>query len=401
MSWGQDTVDTIRDLEYVRRRLDGEFVGRDRAVRLLQLAVVCREHALLLGPTGTAKSELISALARHIEARHFSYLLTRFTEPSEIFGALDFEQFRQGTYQVRTEGMLPKAELVFLDEVFQGSSAILNTLLTLLNERRYHNGARAEIAPLISLLGATNEIPDDPGLTAFSDRFLIRLQVEPVGGTDLERLLQVGWDHESRRFTAAVQAAEQARGTDPPARTRTDHTSGTVTVARLGRLTLRLKDVDLTPVLGEHRELVRQLLIQGVRLSDRRLVRSLKLVAGSALLRESRTAEPVDLWPLAHIWTDPADRTTVEEAVQAVVEKHGGEPARRRRPDHEILLDAREIGAPLTADRRPSEWSVVEGLHKLADLSRELREHPPVNTQTEAELSRIIAEVNALLDQFE
>ncbi len=150
-------------------------------MRLLQLAVVSREHALLLGPTGTAKSELISALARHVEARHFSYLLTRFTEPSEIFGTLDFERFRQGTYHVRTEGMLPTADIVFLDEVFQGSSAILNTLLTLLNERRYHNGARPENVPLISMLGATNELPDDPGLTAFSDRFLIRLQVEPVG----------------------------------------------------------------------------------------------------------------------------------------------------------------------------------------------------------------------------
>jgi MoxR-like ATPase len=400
VSWGQDTVDTIRDLEYVRRRLGDEFVGRERAVRLLQLAVVCREHALLLGPTGTAKSELISALARYVEARHFSYLLTRFTEPSEIFGALDFDRFRQGTYHVRTEGMLPRAELVFLDEVFQGSSAILNTLLTLLNERRYHNGAAAESAPLISLLGATNDIPDDPGLTAFSDRFLIRLQVEPVGGSDLERLLQVGWGHETRRLVTAVTESAAARdgatATAAPGRS-----TGTVTVERIERLSLRLRDIDLDPVLGEHRELVRQLLIQGVRLSDRRLVRSLKLVAGAALLRESRTAQPVDLWPLAHIWTDPADRTTVEEAVHAVVEKHGGEPARRRRPDHEILLDAREIGVPLTAERRPSEWSVIDGLHKLGDLSRELREHQPVNTQTEAELSRIIAEVNALLDQFE
>lgn len=177
--------------------------------------------------------------------------------------------------------------------------------------------------------------------------------------------------------------------------------SGTVTVARLEQLALRLRDIDLDPVLGEHRELVRQLLIQGVRLSDRRVVRSLKLVAGAALLRESRTAQPADLWPLAHIWTDPADRTTVEEAVHAVVEKHGGEPARRRRPDHEILLDAREIGAPLTGGRPPSEWSVIDGLHRLADLSRELREHQPVNAGAEAELSRIIAEVNALLDRFE
>lgn len=399
MSWGQDTVDTIRDLEYVRRRLGDEFVGRERAVRLLQLAVVCREHALLLGPTGTAKSELIAALARHIEARHFTYLLTRFTEPSEIFGALDFERFREGTYHVRTEGMLPRAELVFLDEVFQGSSAILNTLLTLLNERRYHNGAHAEQAPLITLLGATNDIPDDPGLTAFSDRFLIRLQVEPVGGTDLERLLQVGWEHEKRRLAASVDVGAAA---GRPARGGGTVTSGgTVTVERLGQLALRLRDIDLDPVLGEHRELVRQLLIQGVRLSDRRVVRSLKLVAGAALLRESRTAQPADLWPLAHIWTDPADRTTVEEAVHTVVEKYGGEPARRRRPDHEILLDAREIAAPLTGGRLPSEWSVIDGLHRLADLSRELREHQPVDSAAEAELSRIIAEVNALLDRFE
>jgi MoxR-like ATPase len=399
VSWGQDTVDTIRDLEYVRRRLGEQFVGRERAVRLLQLAVVCREHALLLGPTGTAKSELISALARHVEARHFTYLLTRFTEPSEIFGALDFEQFRQGTYHVHTEGMLPRAELVFLDEVFQGSSAILNTLLTLLNERRYHNGARAESAPLISLLGATNDIPDDPGLTAFSDRFLIRLQVEPVGGSNLEQLLQVGWGHETRRLTTAVNESTASRdGEVTAAAARTD---GTVTVQRLEQLSLRLRDIDLDPVRGEHRELVRQLLIQGVRLSDRRLVRSLKLVAGAALLRESQSARPADLWPLAHIWTEPADRTTVEEAVHAVVEKYGGEPARRRRPDHEILLDARETAAPLTAARHPSEWSVIDGLHKLGDLSRELREHQPVNTTTEAQLSRIIAEVNALLGEFE
>ncbi|MGW7005222.1 AAA family ATPase [Streptomyces sp. NPDC054933] len=389
MSWGDDTVGTIRDLEYVRRKLNDDFVGRDRAIRLLLLAVVCREHALLLGPTGTAKSELIGALARQIEARHFSYLLTRFTEPSEIFGALDFESFRQGTYHVHTEGMLPQAELVFLDEVFQGSGAILNTLLTLLNERRYHNGAQAETAPLVSLLGASNEIPDDPGLTAFSDRFLIRLQVDPVSGDELERLLAVGWRHEMRRLSAAG-------GRRPSGRT-----SGAVTLRRLGELTVRLRDVDLDPVLPYHQELVQELLVQGVRLSDRRLVRSLKLVAAAALLRESQLAEPTDLWPLAHIWTEPVDRHTVEQAVQTMVEKHGGEAVQRCRPDAELLLDAREIAGPLTARRHPpSEWSVVHALDQLNLLHRELMEHQPVKPETAAELSRIIGDVNALLDGF-
>jgi MoxR-like ATPase len=388
VSWGEKTVATIRDLEYVRRTLSDEFVGRDRAVRLLLLAVVCREHALLLGPTGTAKSELIAALARRITARHFSYLLTRFTEPSEIFGALDFERFREGSYHVRTEGMLPRADLVFLDEVFQGSGAILNTLLTLLNERRYHNGAQTEAAPLVSLLGASNDLPDDPGLAAFSDRFLIRLQVEPVSGTDLERLLAVGWRHELRRLATAGSGAPA--GTDRAA----------VTLERIAELSARLKDVDLTPVLPHHQELVRELLLQGVALSDRRLVRSLKLVAASAMLREARTAEPVDLWPLAHIWTEPADRATVEGAVAAVVEKHGGEVTRHR-PDAEVLLDAREVLAALTAPHAtPSEWNVIQGLEQLNVLQRELMGRQPVDSVTATKLSRIIAEVNALLDRF-
>jgi MoxR-like ATPase len=135
---------TIRSLQAVSRDLDARFVGRGDATALLVLAVVAREHVLLIGPPGTARTDLIQRFAALIQARRFNYLLTRFTEPSEIFGPLDFELFQTGSYQIRTADMLPAAEVVFLDEVFQGSSAILNTLLTLINERRFYNGAKSE-----------------------------------------------------------------------------------------------------------------------------------------------------------------------------------------------------------------------------------------------------------------
>src|SRR5258708_1406782 len=118
------------------RALEDRFLGKEEAIRLLVVAAIAAPHALLIGPPGTAKSALIRTFARLMDARYFEYLLTHFTEPNEIFGPVDIAAFREGRYERRTEGMLPAAEIVFLDEVFKSNSAILNALLTLLNERR-------------------------------------------------------------------------------------------------------------------------------------------------------------------------------------------------------------------------------------------------------------------------
>src|SRR5207248_2837021 len=115
MSWPEATQKLVHRLDAIRQTLEARFVARAEAVRLLLLAAVCREHLLLLGPPGTAKPELITRFAELIDARHFRYLLTRFTEPAEIFGPLDFQRFRDGEYHVRTSGMLPEANVVFLD----------------------------------------------------------------------------------------------------------------------------------------------------------------------------------------------------------------------------------------------------------------------------------------------
>src|SRR6202453_1416465 len=163
-------------LAQLARALQERFLGKDEVIRLLIIAAIAGEHAVLIGPPGTAKSALIRTFARLMRAQYFEYLLTRFTEPNEIFGPVDIAAFREGRYERRIEGMLPTAEIVFLDEVFKSNSAILNALLTLLNERRYTSGGASIRCPLLSAFGASNEVPGDETLTAIYDRFILRIR---------------------------------------------------------------------------------------------------------------------------------------------------------------------------------------------------------------------------------
>src|SRR5580658_883152 len=107
----QDTLPAR--LGQLARALQDRFLGKDEVIRLLLIATLAGEHAVLIGPPGTAKSALIRTFARLLDAKYFEYLLTRFTEPNEIFGPVDLAAFRDGRYERRTEGMLPDAEIVF------------------------------------------------------------------------------------------------------------------------------------------------------------------------------------------------------------------------------------------------------------------------------------------------
>src|SRR4249920_804929 len=143
------------------RVMEQHFLDKQEVIRLLLVSVAAGEHMLLVGPPGTAKSALVRTFARLMDARYFEYLLTRFTEPNELFGPVDIAAFREGRYVRRIEGMLPQAEIVFLDEIFKSNSAILNSLLHVINERRFSNGPNVVDVPLISLYAASNEVPND------------------------------------------------------------------------------------------------------------------------------------------------------------------------------------------------------------------------------------------------
>ncbi|MFL5338955.1 MAG: AAA family ATPase [Gemmataceae bacterium] len=262
-------------IEPLKRR----FVGRDEVVDLIALAIVSGEHLFLYGPPGTAKSALIRQFAAASRGNYFEYLLTRFSEPNEVFGPIDLAKLRDGRVATVTTGMLPEAEFAFLDELFNANSAILNNLLTVLNERIYRRGAERHELPLLSLFSASNHLPDDDALKALFDRFLLRCHVDNLQRESMPQLLTAGWALERPQPLAA-----------------------TVSSAELRDLARQVYDVDLSGVRERYTDLVFRVRDLGVALSDRRAVKVQKLVAASAVLCGRSSASESDLWVLRYVW---------------------------------------------------------------------------------------------------
>ncbi|WP_342678952.1 AAA family ATPase [Methanofollis sp. UBA420] len=158
------------------------FKERDDEIRGALLGIVSGEHVLFLGPPGTAKTYLAHTICKSIEGGTFYYyLLTRFTTPDEIFGPLSLKALEQDEFRRNIEGCLPTAHIALLDEIFKANSSILNSLLTILNERKFHNGKNILDIPLLSVFGASNELPEeDENLEALYDRFLLRYSVDYI-----------------------------------------------------------------------------------------------------------------------------------------------------------------------------------------------------------------------------
>ncbi|HEY1697810.1 MAG TPA: AAA family ATPase [Polyangiaceae bacterium] len=301
-------------LGQLARALQGRFLGKDEVIRLLLVAAIAGEHAVLIGPPGTAKSALIRTFARLMRANYFEYLLTRFTEPNEIFGPVDIAAFRDGRYERRTEGMLPEAEIVFLDEVFKSNSAILNALLTLLNERRYTSGGSSVRCPLLSAFGASNEVPGDETLTAIYDRFILRIRNDNLDAYHFQDLLQKGLEHEVLQMTdAAVEPLVSARE-----------------LAELQRgLLQRTRFTE--EFFSQYKGLVFQIRAEGLSLSDRRVVKILKLFAASAYLDGRAQPDASDLFVLKHVWNSEDQAQILEAIITPVLEAHYREHPNARR----------------------------------------------------------------------
>jgi len=176
------------------RKLEAElavgFVGREEEARVAVLALLTKSHAVFIGEPGTAKSALIRRLSQLVQCRFFYYLLSKYTVPDELIGAIDPVAYKQGRFVRNVKGKLPEAELAFIDEIFKGSSETLNTLLNIMNERLFvdADGTVYNI-PLWSLYGASNEVPTDSELAAFYDRFLLRHFVRRIDASALEKAI--------------------------------------------------------------------------------------------------------------------------------------------------------------------------------------------------------------------
>jgi MoxR-like ATPase len=288
----------IEKLNNVLAFLKNAFVGKNEIVDLLGIALIAKENAFLLGPPGTAKSAIVRLLGECLEnSQNFEYLLTRFTEPNELFGPFDIRRLKEGDLITNTDGMLPEASLVFLDEIFNANSAILNSLLTCLNERIFRRGKEIKTLPALMFVGASNVLPEDEALNALLDRFLIRVKSDYVEPDFLEEVLLSGWKLENNLLENRV----------------------TITPQEIKILQKEAKMIDLNPIRKKYIELIHNLRNTGIKISDRRAVKIQNLIAASAFICNRKEAILSDLWVLKYIWDTEEQMEVLASIVDNVI----------------------------------------------------------------------------------
>lgn len=312
----------LQKLNEVLSFIKNTFIGKDEIVDLLAIGLIARENAFLLGPPGTAKSAIIRLLSTCIEdGRNFEYLLTRFTEPNEIYGPFDIRKLKEGELVTNTESMMPEASMVFLDEIFNANSAILNSLLMNLNERVFRRGKETRQLPALMFVGASNLLPEDESLNALLDRFLIRIQCDYVAPDLLEGVLISGWKLDNK-------STEQ-----PPL----------IKPEEIKELQAQSRQVNLDNIRKDYVQAIRALRNAGVKVSDRRAVKVQNLIAASATICGRTEAILSDLWVMKHIWDTEEQIELLAGIIDNVIEKDDSiaqhhQALKNRAPNAEELI---------------------------------------------------------------
>jgi MoxR-like ATPase len=285
----------LKKVQEIKNYLNGKFVERDEIIDSLFVSVVARQHTLLIGPPGTAKSALVMEFAQQFTGMsYFQWLLTRFSTPEELFGPVSLAELEKGVYKRNTSDKLPESQLTFLDEIFKANSAILNALLTLINERLFYNNGKPIKSPLISVIGGSNEYPEEgEGLEALFDRFLLRFELDYIGE-------DAGFLFMLKNDGAYIQ---------PPT---------ALTLDELDQLQMMADMVSIPQEILETLLRIRtNLKDEGIRPSDRRFRQSLSLLKAKAALDGRSKVKTTDLLILRNgLWETVDQKAKTIEVVE-------------------------------------------------------------------------------------
>lgn len=283
----------MNKIKAIQKAMNQKYLEREKEIEAILTAILSRQHVLLIGPAGTGKSALSSELGQLVEgSRYFQWLLTRFSTPEELFGPLSLKELEQGIYRRNTAGKMPEAHFAFLDEIFKSNSAILNSLLTLINERLFYNGDSPMPAPLMTIIGSSNEYPDDEDLEALFDRFLLRFEVDYV--------------NDNHHFITMLQG--DTGQTELPSMT-------------MNELLEYQFMADMTSIPGEIYETLAEIRMdledEGIRPSDRRFKQSLSLLQAKAFLEGRKEVMRSDILLLEHaLWVTPEQKETTAQVIR-------------------------------------------------------------------------------------
>lgn len=278
-------------VQQIATELKGVFIERDEAVDVTLAAVLAKAHVFALGPPGTAKSLILERITQSIEgAKAFRSLVGPFSQPDQIFGPVKISDLQQDKFVRKTTGYLPEAHVGFLDEVYKGNDGILNMCLTLMAERMYEVDGAMVKSPIMSIMGASNELPETQKLQAFHDRFLVRLFIDRI--------------QERAGFLTLLEHG-------------VPETPTKISLADLETAQKEVAAIEVPQdVLGVLAEIHFAAHGEGLQVSDRRTLQSARLAQAMAWLEGRIRVEVADLAVLRHVlWTTPDERIKADEVV--------------------------------------------------------------------------------------
>lgn len=294
----QAVQDALQKLTSIRAELANYYLEREDLIQIIFVSLLAAKHAVVYGPPGTGKSDLLRGACSHVVGiRTFIKLMTKTTVPDETEGALDVpKMMATGEYRRRRAGKLTDCEVAFLDEIFKANSMILNTMLMIMNEKEYEEEGTLHPVPLVSVFGASNELPESKELQAFADRFVFKFETKYLAPSNRAKLHRrpIG-----DRYVAQTQ----------------------ITLADLEVLQEQIPLVNFPEEMSAlYDKLLLAADLQGLRMSDRAVGQAKQVMAANAVLNGRTAVINEDLELLEHmLWKDPKDKPAVRKLLLELV----------------------------------------------------------------------------------
>ena len=360
------TNTNFNKLEEIKKALNAKFFEREEEVEGILVALLSRQHMLMIGPAGTAKSALSVELAKIVQGtNYFQWLLTRFSTPEEVFGPLSLKDLEQGVYKRNTATKMPEANLVFLDEIFKANSAILNSLLTLINERLFYNNGTPIKVPLMSVIGASNEYPEEgEGLEALFDRFLLRFELDYIA--------------DETNFVSMMKGTGQ------------NQVMPSMTMDELVQLQFFTDMVTIPDEVYETLSKIRnELRDEGIRPSDRRFKQSLSVLQAKALINQRQIVKVDDIVILENALWETVDQ---KDNVSLIVRSHAQDVVTQKLD--RIQEEASEIYSLIQKDA--STDAGMEATQKLKSLVADLNKLKKHNQSRDEDIDPLLEKVKVI-----
>jgi MoxR-like ATPase len=285
------------------KELNYGLIEREPHIKEALLTMLAGENLLLIGPPGTAKSEIARRLSSVVsDGKYFEYLLTKFSTPEELFGPMSVAGLKEDRFERKTDGYLPTSHIAFLDETFKANSSILNSLLTIMNEKIFRNGTKNEKTNLLSVIGASNELPKESiELQALYDRFLTRMFIDYVS--------------EEKKVYLLLSENKSFDGVSIENRLKVEELES----FHKDMNKVKLSQENAQIISNIHKELKEKFNENDFEtISDRRLKKAVKILKASALSNERSEVNVLDISLLSNVfWNDEENRDEVEKVVLA------------------------------------------------------------------------------------